>query len=42
MPGVVAGSVASERRLTGIINLDDRFRAVSPANRLSRLDPQPT
>ena len=35
----VAGSVASERQLTGIINLDDGFQAASSPDRLSSLDP---
>jgi hypothetical protein len=35
----MAGSVGGERLLTGIVNSDDRFRAPSSADRLSRLDP---
>jgi hypothetical protein len=35
----VAGIVASERQLTGIINLDDGFQAGSSPDRLSSLDP---
>lgn len=35
----LAGIVASERQLSGIIDLDDRFQAASSAERLSRLDP---
>jgi hypothetical protein len=35
----MAGNVNGERLLTGIINLDDRFRAVSSADRLAKADP---
>jgi hypothetical protein len=34
------GIAASERRLTGIIRLDDRFLPTSSADRLSSRDPQ--
>jgi len=36
----LAGTVASERQLTGMVNLDDRFQTASSADRLSRRDPQ--
>ena len=35
----MAGTVAGEGQLTGIINPDDRFQAANSADRLSRLDP---
>jgi len=35
----VAASVASERQLTGIINLADGFQAANSRDRLSSLDP---
>jgi hypothetical protein len=38
----VAGTVANERQLTGIINLDDRFQAASSEDRLSSPDPMLT
>jgi hypothetical protein len=37
----MAGTVASERQLTGIVNLDDRFHAARSADRLSSRDPLP-
>jgi len=37
----LAGTAAGERRLTGIIKLDDRFLATSSADRLSSRDPIP-
>lgn len=36
----MAGTGASERQLTGIINLDDGFRAASSPDWLSSLDPR--
>ena len=36
------GTVANERQLTGIVNLDDGFQAASSPDRLSTLDPLPT
>jgi hypothetical protein len=35
----MAGSVASERQLTGVFKSDERFPAMNPAGRLSSLDP---
>ena len=35
----VAGTLASERQLTGTIDLDARFAVMSSENRPSRLDP---
>ena len=35
----MAGTVASERQLTGIINLNDSFKAAKSVDRLSSLDP---
>ena len=37
-----AGSIASERQMTGIFNLDDGFKATSSLDRPSSLDPEPT
>jgi hypothetical protein len=34
-----AGTIASERQMTGIINLNDGFKAASSLDRLSSLDP---
>jgi hypothetical protein len=39
---LMAGTVDSERQLTGIMNPVDRFRVANPARRLSRPDPLPT
>ena len=38
----MAGTVASERHLTGIINLGDSFKATKSVDRLSSLDPYET
>ena len=37
---VLAGTVASERQLTGIINSDDSFKVGKSVDRLSSLDPK--
>ena len=36
----MAGTVASERQLTGIINSDDSFKVGKSVDRLSSLDPK--
>src|SRR5450755_3063204 len=36
---LLAGTVASERQLIGIVDTPDRFRAASLSDRLSSLDP---
>lgn len=36
----MAGSVASERQLTGITNLNGRFQAANSADRVSSVDPK--
>ena len=38
----MAGSVDSERQLTGILNLDDSFKVAKSVDRLSSLDPVPS
>jgi hypothetical protein len=35
---LTAGTIASERQLTGIINLDESFKAVNSADQLSNLE----
>lgn len=37
---LMAGTVASGRQLTGIINIDDCFKAAKSVDRLSSFDPQ--
>ena len=37
---LLAGTVANERQLHGIINLDDRFQAASSEDRVSGHDPE--
>lgn len=39
---VLAGTVASERQLTGIVNSDESFKAAKSVDRLSSLDSQET
>jgi len=39
---LLAGNVDGECQLTGIINLDDSFRAASSEDRLAKADPEET